>query len=165
MFGSPAAGPVHTSGTVPDPTARAAKEQAEPDRAEAIATGSQAEASGCAMADGKRTILADLCGLMKVAARGPCDLDLDVVFERVVAAARHVSRAGDVPLGVLDRSRRERKRFVNAASDEGTRRGICALPRGRSVIGEPIANPIPLRMGELDARRGSYECRGRASPP
>ena len=112
MFGSPAAVTVHTSGTVPDPPARAAKEQAEPDRVEAIATGSQAGASGCAMADGKRTILPDLRGVTKLARGAVCDLDLDVVFERVVAAARHVSRARDVPLGVLDRSRRERERFV-----------------------------------------------------
>ena len=164
MFGSPPAGPVHTSGTLPDPPARAAKEQAEPDRVEAIATGSQAGASGCAMADGKRTILPDLRELMRLARGAVCDFDLDVVLEGVVAAARHVSSTGYVPLGVLDRSRRERERFVTAGVDEVTRRRIYAFPRRGGVIGEVIANHVPLRMAELDTHRGSYGFAGEHPP-
>ena len=97
-----------TSGTLPDRPARAAKEHAEPDRAVAIPTKAQTVASGRAMADGKRTILPDLREVMRLARGTGCDLDLDVV----VAATRHVSRTRDVPLGVLDRSRRGLERFV-----------------------------------------------------
>ena len=83
------------------------------------------------MADGKRTILPDLRELMRFARGAFCDLDLDGVLERVVAAARHVSSAGYVPLRVLDRSGRELERFVTAGVDEVTRRRIDAPPRER----------------------------------
>jgi len=100
------------------------------------------------MADGKRTILPDLRVLMKLACGVFCDLDLDVVVERVVAAARHVSSAGRAPLGVLDRSRRELERFLTAGADPGTRRRIYAARWGRRVA-ELIANPVPVRVGGI----------------
>jgi hypothetical protein len=103
------------------------------------------------MAEEKRTILPDLRELMTLPCGTSCDLDLDVVLERVVAAARHVSSARYAPLGVLDRSRRERERFVTAGVDEVTRRRIYALPRGRGVLAELIANPVSPRVAELGA--------------
>ena len=108
------------------------------------------------MADGKRTILPDLRALMKLSCGTFCDLDLDVVLERVVAAARHVSSARYAPLGVLDRSRRELGRSVADGVDEVTRRRIYALPRGRGVLAELIANPVPVRAAELGAHPDSY---------
>ena len=74
----------------------------------------------------------------------------------VVAAARHVSSAGYVPLGVLDRSRRELERFVTAGVDEVARRRIDAPPRERGVLAELTANPVPPRMAGLGAHPDSY---------
>jgi hypothetical protein len=114
MFGLPRAGTVHSSPILPDRPTRAAKEQAEPDPAVAIATTAQSVAGGRAVAEETRTILPDLREPMKLVCGGVCDLDLDVVLERVVAAARHVSSASYAPLGVLARSRRGLERFVTA---------------------------------------------------
>ena len=164
MFGSLPAVTVHTPPTLPDRPTRAAKERAEPDPGVAIATRAQTGASGRAMADGKRTIPPDLRELIKLARGAFCDLDLDVVLERVAAAARHMSSARYAPLGVLDRSGGELERFVAAGVDGVTRRRVDALPRGRGVRGELIASPVPLRVGELGAHRGSYGYPGEHPP-
>ncbi|MGB0091001.1 MAG: hypothetical protein WBP81_00450 [Solirubrobacteraceae bacterium] len=111
------------------------------------------------MADGKRTILHALRELMKLARGAFGDLDLDGVLERVVAAARQVSSARYAPLGVLDRSRRELERFLTAGVDEVTRRRIYALRRGRGVLAELIADPVPLRVEVI---LGPVAKRGRA---
>ncbi len=84
MLGSPPAGPVHTSPTVPDRPTRAADERAEPDPVVAIATSGQTGASGCAMTGGERTILPDLRAGMELARGAFCDLDLEEVLERAV---------------------------------------------------------------------------------
>ena len=162
MFGSPPTGTAHNSPTLPD-RPRAAKDQAEPDPAVAIATKAQTVASGRAMADGKRTILPDLRGLMKLVCGGFSDLNLDVVLERVVAAARHASGARYAPPGVPDRSRRELERFVTAGVGEVTRRPIDALPRGRGVLAELIANPV--RCGWRNWARTPIRTEPRATSP
>ena len=108
-------------------------------------------ASGRAMADRKRTILPDMGELMKLASGIFSDVHLDVVLERLVAAARHVSSAGYAPIGVLDRSRRELERFVTAGVDEVMRRRTYALPWECGVLAELSANPVPLRAAELGA--------------
>jgi GAF domain len=156
MPGSTPAGTVDTSPTLPDRPTRAAEGQAESDPAVAIATRPQAEAGGRATAHGKRTILPDLRASMKSFCGTFCDLDLAVVLERVVAAARQVSSARYATLGVLDRSRREPGRSVTDGVDEVTRRRIHALPRERGVLAELIANPAPVRAVELGAHRDSY---------
>ena len=92
---------------------------------------------------------------MELARRAFCDLDLDAVPKRVVAAARPASSVQHAPLGVLDGSRRALKRFVTAGVDGMTRRRIDALPRGRGVLAELIANPVPLRVVELGAHHES----------
>lgn len=152
MVGSPPAGTVHTSPTLPDRPTRAAKEQAEPDPDIAA----QAGASGRAIAHWERTILPDLRERIRLPCGTFCDLDLDVVLERMVAAARHMSNARDAPLGVLDRSRRERERSVTNGVQEVARRRIYPLLPGRGVLGELIANPVPPRVAKLGAHRGSY---------
>ena len=73
------------------------------------------------------------------------DLDVDVVLERVLEAARALTGARYAALGILDRSRSELDRFITAGLDEETRRHIGALPRGRGVLGELIADRRPLR--------------------
>ena len=84
------------------------------------------------------------------------ELDLDVVLERVVEAARDLTGARYAALGVLDRSRRELERFITVGIDDETRRRIGALPRGRGVLGELIDDPRPLRLADVGAHPHSY---------
>jgi hypothetical protein len=93
-------------------------------------------------------------GVLELARGVHCDLD--VVLERVVGAARDLSGATYAALGVLDRSRTELEWFIIASVDEVTRRRIDTLPRGRGVLGELIANPVPLQVGDSGAHPHSY---------
>ena len=97
-----------------------------------------------------------LRGVLEVARGVLCELDLDAVLQRVVEAAREVSGASFAALGVLDRSRTELERFITVGIDEATRGGIGELPRGRGVLGELIANPVPLRLADVGAHAHSY---------
>jgi signal transduction histidine kinase len=90
-------------------------------------------------------------------ARGVVDeLDLDVVLERVVEAARQLSGAQYAALGVLDESRRELERFITAGLDEEARRRIGSPPRGRGVLGELIEHPVTLRLADVGSHPHSY---------
>jgi two-component system, NarL family, sensor histidine kinase DevS len=95
-------------------------------------------------------------GVLEVARGVLSELDLDVVLERVVWAAREVSRARYAALGVLDGSRCELERFVTAGIDEATQRRIGQRPRGRGVLGELITHPVALRVSDLGAHPHSY---------
>ena len=97
-----------------------------------------------------------LRGLLEVARGVVADLDLDSVLERVVEAAREVSGARYVALGVLDESRSELARFITVGIDEDTRRRIGSLPRGRGVLGKLIAHPVTLRLSDVGAHPHSY---------
>ena len=87
-------------------------------------------------------------------------LDADVVLDRVLQAARELTGARYAAFGVLgefrsdtetvaDKTESELARFITAGVDEETRTGLGALPRGRGVLGELIANPEPLRLADL----------------
>jgi hypothetical protein len=129
----------------------------------AIATRPQAGASGCAMADGERTILPDLRGGWN-SRTGPSAVSISMWCSSGWSRSRGMwSSDRYAPLSVLDRSRRELERFVSAGIDDVTRRRIYALPRGRGVLAELIANPVP-RAGELGAHRGSYGFPGDIPP-
>jgi two-component system, NarL family, sensor histidine kinase DevS len=95
-------------------------------------------------------------GVLDVAQGVLSDLDLDVVLERVLAAARELTGAEYAALGVLDRSRTELQRFITLGLDDGARRQIGALPAGRGVLGELINDPRPLRLVEVGAHPHSY---------
>lgn len=95
-------------------------------------------------------------GVLDVARRVLIDLDVEVVLERVIDAARELTGARYAALGVLDRSRRELERFITVGVDEVTRRQIGALPRGRGVLGELIHHPRPLRLVNVGAHPHSY---------
>ena len=84
------------------------------------------------------------------------DLDLDVVLERVIEAAREVSGARYAALGVVDESGTELERFITVGIDEFGRRRIGELPRGRGVLGELIVDPVPLRLADVGAHPHSY---------
>jgi signal transduction histidine kinase len=84
------------------------------------------------------------------------ELDLEEVLKSVVEAARELTGARYAALGVLDPERRELERFINVGIDEGTRREIGNLPRGRGVLGELIREPTPLRLRDVNAHPHAY---------
>jgi signal transduction histidine kinase len=84
------------------------------------------------------------------------ELDLEAVLKSVVEAARELTGARYAALGVLDPERRELERFINVGIDEGARREIGNLPRGRGVLGELIREPKPLRMRDVERHPHAY---------
>ncbi|MBV9000059.1 MAG: GAF domain-containing sensor histidine kinase [Solirubrobacterales bacterium] len=95
-------------------------------------------------------------GVLDVACGVLSDLDVDVVLERLLDAARDLTGAEYAAVGVLDPSRSELERFVTAGVDELTRQRIGALPHGRGVLGELIADPRPLRLADAGMHPHSY---------
>jgi signal transduction histidine kinase len=90
-------------------------------------------------------------------ARGVLDeLDVDVVLERVLEAARELTDARYAALGVLDRAKTELSRFLTSGMDEATQRTIGRPPTGRGVLGELISSPEPLRLADVSAHPRSY---------
>ena len=84
------------------------------------------------------------------------ELDLEVVLRRLVESARELSGARYAALGVTDEARAELERFIAVGIDEETRGRIGELPRGRGVLGELIAHPVPLRLADVGAHPHSY---------
>ena len=84
------------------------------------------------------------------------ELDLEVVLRRLVESARELSGARYAALGVTDESRTQLERFITAGIDEEARERIGELPRGRGVLGELIAHPVPLRLADVGAHPHSY---------
>jgi signal transduction histidine kinase len=83
-------------------------------------------------------------------------LDVEVVLERVLDAARELTGARYAALGVLDGSRGSLSRFLTVGIDEPTRSRIGALPTGRGVLGELIRRPDPLRIDDVGSHPQSY---------
>jgi two-component system, NarL family, sensor histidine kinase DevS len=109
------------------------------------------------VADGDRSVASGALAVLDVAYGVVSGLNVDVVLERVPEAARQLTGARYAALGVLDRSRHELERFTTAGLDESsTRRRIGALPRGRGLLGELIADPRPLRLADVSAHPRSY---------
>jgi len=94
--------------------------------------------------------------LLDVAGSVLGELNLDVVIDRVLEAARELTGARYAALGVLGASRLELDRFITVGIDEDTRREIGVLPRGRGVLGELIRNPVPLRLSNVGEHPRSY---------
>ncbi len=82
--------------------------------------------------------------------------EMEVVFERVIDAARELTGARYAALGVLDDRRELLARFLTSGIDEDTRRVIGDLPRGHGVLGELIRDPRPLRLPDVGAHPRSY---------
>jgi signal transduction histidine kinase len=95
-------------------------------------------------------------GVLSVARALLEDLDLEVVFGRVLESARGLTGARFAALGVLDESRTELARFLTLGVDDETRQRIGPLPRGRGVLGELILNPVPLRLADVGLHPHSY---------
>ena len=105
---------------------------------------------------GEGTAASGLLGVLEIARGVLDDLDLDVVLERVVEAARELSGATYAALGVLDASRGELERFITVGIDAETRRRIGDLPKGRGVLGELIEHPETLRLDDVGAHPHSF---------
>ena len=84
------------------------------------------------------------------------ELDLEMVLERVLEAARVLSGAQYAALGVLDESGNGLERFFALGIDEATRRPIGPLPTGRGVLGELIRDRRPLRLAAVGRHLYSY---------
>ena len=84
------------------------------------------------------------------------ELDVGLVLERVVEAAREMTAARYAALGVLDESRTGLSGFLSLGIDEQARQQIGPLPTGRGVLGELIRNPVPLRLGDVGTHPRSY---------
>src|ERR1700761_8481314 len=83
-------------------------------------------------------------------------LDLEVVLDRVLEAARELTGARYAALGVLDATRDHLERFLTLGIDDETRRTIGPLPTGRGVLGELIRHPHPLRIADVGSHPYSY---------
>ena len=87
-----------------------------------------------------------VAGVLDVARSVLSELDLEVVLDRVLHAAKDLTDARYAALGVLNESRTELARFLTVGIDDATRREIGDLPRGRGVLGELINDPAALRL-------------------
>jgi signal transduction histidine kinase len=95
-------------------------------------------------------------GVLQLARSVLGDLDVEVVLERVLIAARELTGARYAAIGVLDEDRSGLARFVTLGLDEQERALIGPPPRGRGVLGELIEHPVPLRLTEVGDHPRSY---------
>jgi signal transduction histidine kinase len=82
--------------------------------------------------------------------------ELELVFERVIEAARKLTGARYAALGVLDARRERLERFVTSGIDDETREMIGDPPSGHGVLGELIRDPRPLRLPDVGMHPRSY---------
>jgi signal transduction histidine kinase len=98
----------------------------------------------------------DTRGVVTVARSVLEKLDLEVVLDRVLDAARELTGARYAALGVLDTKRDRLERFLTVGIDDETRRLIGPLPTGRGVLGELIRQPQALRIDDVGSHPYSY---------
>ena len=84
------------------------------------------------------------------------EIELDVVLERVLEAARDLTGARYAAIGVLDEPHRSLERFLTAGIDEKTQTRIGDLPHGRGVLGVLITDPHPLRLEDVGSDPRSF---------
>jgi two-component system, cell cycle sensor histidine kinase and response regulator CckA len=90
------------------------------------------------------------------------ELDVEVVLEGVVEAARELTGAEYAALGVLEEPDHDGEsgiglaRFITVGVDDQTRLEIGTLPRGLGVLGELIRDPVPLRLADVSSHPHSY---------
>jgi signal transduction histidine kinase len=97
-----------------------------------------------------------VAGVLDVARSVLSELDLEVVLDRVLNAAKDLTDARYAALGVLNESRTELARFLTVGMDDATRREIGDLPRGRGVLGELINDPAALRLARVGQHARSW---------
>jgi GAF domain-containing protein len=94
--------------------------------------------------------------LVDIARRIGGELDPELVFDRILHAARVLTGARFAALGVLNEQRTELERFHAAGIDDDTHRAIGHRPRGRGVLGVLITDARPLRLTNVDQHPLSY---------
>jgi len=99
---------------------------------------------------------AGLTGVLDVARSVLEELDLEVVLDRVLDAAKELTGAQYAALGVLNEQRTELARFKTIGIDDAAREEIGELPRGRGVLGELINSPEPLRIANVGRHARSW---------
>ena len=77
------------------------------------------------------------------------NLDLELVLQGVLDAARDLTEARYAALGILDERREGLERFITSGVDDRLRDEIGDLPRGRGVLGVLIRDPQPLRLDDV----------------
>jgi signal transduction histidine kinase len=82
--------------------------------------------------------------------------ELELVFARVIDAARELTGARYAALGVLDGRRERLERFLTTGIDDDTRKMLGEPPSGHGVLGELIRNPEPLRLPDVGGHPRSY---------
>jgi len=95
-------------------------------------------------------------GVLELARSVLGDLDVEVVLERVLTAARELTGARYAAIGVLDEDRTGLARFVTQGLEDAERERIGPPPRGRGVLGELITHPVPLRLDDVGEHPRSY---------
>src|SRR5262249_22006904 len=90
--------------------------------------------------------------LRQLIALGPAlvaELDLDALLNRLLATACSVTAARYAALGILDKDRQDRERFVTVGIPREQERAMGERPRGRGVLGVLIHDPRPLRLTDV----------------
>jgi signal transduction histidine kinase len=105
---------------------------------------------------GRRLSEPHLRRLLEVGRALVTQLDLESVLRHVIEAAREMTGARYVALGILDESKEELERFLYLGIDAETQHRIGPLPRGRGVLGELIRDPRPLRLPVVTGHPRSY---------
>ena len=82
--------------------------------------------------------------------------ELELVFERVIDAARELTGARYAALGVLDADRERLDRFLTVGIDPDVREALGEPPSGHGVLGELIRHPQPLRLPDVGGHPRSY---------
>lgn len=77
------------------------------------------------------------------------ELDLELVLERLLGAAREGTGARYAALGVLDSQRTSLERFVHSGIPPEIADEIGDLPTGKGVLGVLVADPRPIRIDSV----------------
>jgi two-component system, NarL family, sensor histidine kinase DevS len=84
------------------------------------------------------------------------ETDVESVISRILESARELAGARYAAIGIVGEDGTKLVRFLTAGIDDATSRRIGLLPSGRGVLGELIANPVPLRVANLEDHPRSF---------
>jgi signal transduction histidine kinase len=94
--------------------------------------------------------------LLEIGRSLTAELDLDVLLEQILQAAREICGARYAALGVLSDDRRELAQFLTVGEEPELHATIGHLPRGRGILGLLIDQPVPIRLHDVSQHPRSY---------